>query len=93
MTVSELHARMSGAEFDEWRLYAQLEPFGEWRADYRAALVASTVFNMNRGSDVQARAPGDFMPRFDAPPPPPPDPDAIRKKLMAWMPPPANAAA
>lgn len=37
---------MSGQQLLEWEAYAALEPFGESRADHRAALIAQTVFNM-----------------------------------------------
>ena len=44
-TVAELQQRMSSAEFTEWKAYQMLEPFGEWRADVRAALVSSVIAN------------------------------------------------
>lgn len=41
-------ATMSSHEFTEWMAFAQLEPFGEERADFRAALIAMIVANANR---------------------------------------------
>lgn len=89
MTVGDLSARMSAAELDEWVAFYRLEPFGEWRADYRAGIVASTVFNINRGKDVEARNPADFMPLIERerPEPTAPDPETVRRKMLAWLPP------
>lgn len=48
-----------------WMEYAELEPFGEERADLRAGIVASMIANVNRdprkGKPFQ---PSDFMPKF-----------------------------
>lgn len=68
LTVRELLARIDGRELAEWEAYAQIEPWGEWRADYRAALVASVIANANWG---KAFTPDDFMPEFGREPPPP----------------------
>jgi len=62
MTVGEMLQRMSSAEYAGWMAYCRIEPLGEYRADLRSGVVASTVFNMNRGKNVAARSPGDFMP-------------------------------
>jgi len=43
MTVAELGRRMSSEEVSEWRAYEAMEPFGERRADYRAASVCQVV--------------------------------------------------
>lgn len=51
----------------EWMLFAQIEPFGEERADRRAGIVASTVANVNRDPKIR-REPwraDDFMPQYD----------------------------
>lgn len=47
-------------------VFAQLEPFGERRADLRAAIVATTVANANRGKNQRPFKVEDFMPRLDA---------------------------
>lgn len=44
--------------------YDQLSPIGPERADWRAALVASTTANMFRGKGQKAYQPADFMPKF-----------------------------
>jgi Protein of unknown function (DUF4035) len=62
--VRELLGRLSSAEIGEWLAYYELEPFGEWRADLRAGIIASTVFNMNRGEHAAPARAADFMPDF-----------------------------
>lgn len=51
-------------EIVEWLLYEQIEPFGEWRADLRAGIVASTFVNLHRPRGRRALSPQEFMPRF-----------------------------
>lgn len=52
----------------EWREYAELEPFGEVRADLRAGIVASTIANcLARKKGQPAFRVKDFMPLFDQP--------------------------
>lgn len=62
MTVGEMLDRMSAAEYATWMAVARIEPMGEYRADLRAGIVSSTIFNMNRGKSTAARSPKDFMP-------------------------------
>lgn len=59
-----LARRMPYRVLQEWMAYAQVEPFGETRADLRAAIVASTVANVFRGKKQRAFKPADFMPKF-----------------------------
>lgn len=49
----------------EWIAYYKMEPFGEQRADLRAAIIACTVANSNRGKDQKALKVEDFMPKFE----------------------------
>jgi hypothetical protein len=66
MTVAELQARMSQAEFEAWRLFAAHEPIGPARGDVQAALIASTLANTHRNRKKR-RKPfllSDFMPDF-----------------------------
>lgn len=69
MTVAELGARMSSAEFAEWMAYAALEPFGPQRDDVRAGTVAATLANIHR--DRKARpspfTSEDFFPSEEVP--------------------------
>lgn len=39
---------MDSREFAEWMAFAQLEPLGDRRGDWQAALVAATVANTSR---------------------------------------------
>ncbi len=40
----------------------RIDPWGEWRADLRAGIVASTLANVNRGKKTKAYTAKDFMP-------------------------------
>ncbi|MGE5619531.1 MAG: DUF4035 domain-containing protein [Sphingomonadaceae bacterium] len=64
MTVAELLSRISSRELTEWIEYAKLEPFGEERADLRAAIVAATIANVYRRKGSKPFKPSDFMPAF-----------------------------
>jgi len=44
--------------------YEMVDPFGEYRDDLRAGIVASTIANANRPKGKRAYKPEDFMPRF-----------------------------
>ena len=56
---------MTSAQLAEWMAFAQLEPWGEERADLRAGIVASTVANVNRGKGQKTLTPQHFMPEFE----------------------------
>jgi len=61
-------AQMPWRVFVEWMQYAQVEPFGEERADVRAAIVATTVANcMGREKGKPPFKLADFMPQFEQP--------------------------
>lgn len=86
--VAELQGRMSSREFAEWVAYSEIEPWGEWRADYRAASIQRTLAEINRDRKKrqQPYTAMDFMPRFgvqaeaeDAMPEQ--SPDVIRSKV------------
>jgi hypothetical protein len=62
MTVRELLSKLSSDEISEWMAFYQLEPFGDFRADYRSALVTSTFANAHRQKDSPPFKPEDFMP-------------------------------
>lgn len=47
------------ADYEQWKLYAQLEPFGSHYDDLRAGSVVAAVYNVNRDMD---KHPGAFMP-------------------------------
>ena len=64
MTVEELGNRMSSRELSEWKIYYELEPFGEERADLRQALTTSAVYNSIQAQTKHPKwtKPEDFMP-------------------------------
>ena len=45
----------------EWAEYHKLEPWGEERADMRAAIVAATIYNMQRPRGSPIKRIQDFM--------------------------------
>lgn len=57
-------ANMSSRLFLEWIAYDRVEPFGPWRDDIRAGVVASTIANVNRSKKTDAYTPNDFIPEF-----------------------------
>lgn len=60
-------AKMSWRQYSAWQAYANVEPFGEERADLRAGIVASLIANVNRDT-TQKPTPFsavDFMPDFE----------------------------
>ena len=65
LPVRELLARMGSDELTEWMAFYQLEPFGDFRADLRSAIVASTLANAHRSKDGKPFTPEDFMPFVD----------------------------
>ena len=69
LPVREMLASMGSDELTEWMAYYQLEPFGDYRADYRSGVVASTFANAHRAKDAGPFRPEDFMPFLDKPQP------------------------
>lgn len=59
VNVDAMLRSLTAKQFAEWERYAQLEPFDELRADYRAAQIASMVFNM--AVSVKDRKPIDYF--------------------------------
>jgi hypothetical protein len=68
MTVRELLAKLGSDELSEWMAFYQLEPFGDFRADYRSALMTSTFANAHRHKDSPPFSPEDFMPFIERQP-------------------------
>lgn len=60
-TVAELGETISSEELSEWEQFAQLHPFGCLRSDYQAALVASTIWNVNAKKKLKLE---DFLLKF-----------------------------
>lgn len=67
MTVRQLLQNLDSHELTEWAAYDLIEPFGPWRADLRAGIVASTVANALRGKGGKSFKPEDFVPDFAGP--------------------------
>lgn len=63
-TVEELLETISAEELEEKIELYRLDPWGEWRADWRAGQIAATIANVNRRKGSKAFEPSDFMPEF-----------------------------
>ena len=57
---------LTAKQFRAWEHYAELEPFDETRADYRAASIVQMLYNVNRGSKQKAVALEDVVLKFGA---------------------------
>lgn len=60
---------MTWPQLVAWFQYAEVEPFGEYRADLRSGTVAAVIANTNRDPKKRPRpfTPSDFMPEFGKP--------------------------
>jgi hypothetical protein len=61
----ELLRRVSGWELTEWAAYYQLEPWGESRADLRAAITDMVIANWGKGAEDTLAEVSDFMPNYE----------------------------
>jgi len=61
MTVGELEVRMSGSELAEWMVYYAAEPFGTFRDNVHAGLIAATLANIHRKKGTKPLTFNDFM--------------------------------
>lgn len=59
-----LSEQLTSREITDWIAYEMVEPFGEYRADLRAGIVAATVANVHRPKGRRAFKPEEFMPNF-----------------------------
>lgn len=64
MSVREAQEKITSREFVEWMAFYRLEPWGEWRGDYQAGMVCSTVANIVRKKGSGRYKPSDFIPKF-----------------------------
>ena len=62
MTVRELLSKIDSKELSEWAAFYSIEPFGYFRSDMQAGIIASTVANCNRTKNSRSFKPMDFMP-------------------------------
>lgn len=70
VNVRRMLAQITFEELQEWRAFAELEPFDEERNDLRTAQVCRTMANMWRGKDSEAVTLGDMLLRFGDTPTP-----------------------
>ena len=59
--------RMPATLFRAWEMYNEVEPFGELRADYRAAHIVQTLINVNRGKDQKPITLDECLLKFGEP--------------------------
>ena len=64
--VDGMMRAMPSRLLSEWMAYWAIEPFGEEREDYRAAMIVAATYNVWRKRGQAAIDPMDVMPRFDA---------------------------
>ncbi len=57
-------AQMTWKQFRAWRAYYSIEPFGEWRADYRMGVLAAVTVNIHSKKGSRVRKATDFIPEF-----------------------------
>lgn len=79
MTPGEVTARHTSAELSEWMAYARVNPFGEWRADARAAMIARTIVMMMRDPKGPMPKLSDFMLSFE------PEREATQEEVIAYF--------
>lgn len=76
---------MSYAEYREWQVFYEVEPWGCEMDDMRTAIVARTVANGLRGADTPPFSLADFMPTRKAPVDEPVDEPVLSDdELAAW---------
>jgi len=83
---------MSSREIAEWVAYANVEPFGDARANWHMAVLALLLYNSNRAQDAKPLDAIDFM--WKVAPPSPTKAQARReerrkaketeKQLLGW---------
>ncbi len=59
--MRELEREMSAAEYLDWQEFETLEPFGSWRDNWHAAMVATILANAFRSSSSRPSKISDFM--------------------------------
>jgi hypothetical protein len=67
-SVAELKSTVGGAEYEDWQRFFSVEPFGAYRDNLHAGIIASAIINssMNRRRGVAAVTPADFVLRTRA---------------------------
>lgn len=64
VNVDALLRSLTAKQFIEWQHYAEMEPFSEVRADYRAASIVQMIANVNRGAKQKALKIEDVLLKF-----------------------------
>ena len=59
--MRQIEDEFTNNELVEWMVYSKLEPFGELRADMRAARICQVIANANRGKNRKPFTMKDFM--------------------------------
>ena len=83
MTVKQMLARMDSFELTEWMAYSEVEPFGAERDNLHAAIVASTIANVNRGKNSKSFSPQEFMLHTEKPKEPDVDSQIAHMQVFA----------
>lgn len=79
---------LTAEQFRRWEMYAELDPFDEVRADYRAASIVQMLYNLNRSKQSQPGKLQDFLLKFgdiDDKPKQTPKQQIAMLKLLAAM--------
>jgi hypothetical protein len=58
---------LTSRQLAEWRAFYRLQPFGAYRDDWRAGMIASVIANCNRRKNTKPFLPTDFMPQTEKP--------------------------
>jgi hypothetical protein len=66
MTVGEMLAKMTSMEFTEWKVFFNLEPFGDMRADLRAGMIAAPLLNIWKKRGSSPAHPSKWILDFDS---------------------------
>ena len=56
---------MTSRQLTEWQAFWQVEPWGEYRDDWRMANLLAHLINMLRGKEQTVLEPSQFMPQLD----------------------------
>ena len=84
LDVEAMLCRRTAKWFRGWEMYYELEPFGELRADYRAASIVQMLYNINRGKDQKALSIQDFLLFAEKEKKPEQTPEQKFKILQLW---------
>lgn len=68
VNVDAMLRSLTAKQYAAWEHYAQLEPFDEERADYRAASIVQTLANINRPAKSKPYKLVDFLLQFEGSP-------------------------